>query len=90
MAADVGNTDGVPLAGRFLHLDGLGEQRPLAFIESPVLRIINELRLVIERVNVRGAAGQIDKDHALGFAREVRRFRSERVLFAARFLRKRM
>ena len=40
----------------------------------------DQLRLVVERIDVRHAAAHVEKDHALGLRREMRRLRRERIV----------
>ena len=44
VAADVRDADRMPLAGGFLHLDGLGEQRSFAFDD------VEQSKVVFERI----------------------------------------
>ena len=60
---------------------GVHESKPLAGGEAlgnPLAAVGRQLRLVVEEVELRGAAGHKQKDHPLGFRRKVRRPRGER------------
>src|SRR5262245_34847844 len=66
------------LAARF-ELPSRSKQLASTLIEIPSLRIFNQLRLVIEGIDMRHPAGQVNKDDAFCSGSEMRFFRSKRI-----------